>query len=42
MSGQLDGDLPGEAAGKTPGHIELGELIQFRVGCGLEPHSFRR
>ena len=41
MSSQLDGDLSGEARGKTTGHVELGELIQFRIGCGLQQHSFR-
>ena len=27
--------------GKTTGHVELGEFIQFRIGRGLEQYSFR-
>jgi hypothetical protein len=40
VSSQLDGHLPGKAGGKTAGHIELGELVEFRIGCGLELDSF--
>jgi hypothetical protein len=40
VSSQLDGHLPGEAGGKTAGHVQLGELIEFRIGCGLELDSF--
>ena len=42
MSSQLDGDLSGKAWGKATLYVELGELIKFRVGFGLEPRSFRR
>src|SRR5215475_8527901 len=37
---QLDGDLPGQASGKTTGLIQLSELIEFGIGCGLELDSF--
>ena len=30
---ELDGDLLGQAAGKTAGHIQLGELIEFGIGA---------
>jgi hypothetical protein len=40
VSSQLGCDLSGEARGKTAGYVELGELIQFRIGYRLEPHSF--
>src|SRR5215469_5861156 len=41
VSSQLRCDLPGESRRKTAGHVELGELIQFRIGCGLEPRLLR-
>jgi hypothetical protein len=40
VSSQLDGHLPGEAGGKTAGHVQLGELIEFRIGCGFEQDAF--
>src|SRR5215475_12228239 len=30
---QLDGDLPGQAAGKTAGLVQPGELIKLGIGC---------
>ena len=35
-SSQFHGDLPGEASGETTRLVQLGELIEFRIGCGLE------
>jgi Cys-tRNA(Pro)/Cys-tRNA(Cys) deacylase len=37
---QLGGHLPGEAGGKPAGHVQLGELIEFRIGYGFEQDSF--
>ena len=40
VSGQFDCDLSGEAGGKTTGHVQFGELIEFGIGCGFELDSF--
>ena len=40
VSSQFDCDLSGEARGKTTGHVQLGQLIEFRIGCGLDLDSF--
>ena len=42
VRGQLDGDLPGESGGKAAGHVQLSQLIEFRLGCGLDLDSFPR
>ena len=39
-SSQFYCDLSGQARGKTAGHVQLGELIEFRIGCGLQLDSF--
>jgi Cys-tRNA(Pro)/Cys-tRNA(Cys) deacylase len=40
VSSQLNRHLPGEAGGKTTGHVQLSELIEFFLGSGLELDSF--